>query len=44
LYSSSNVIRLIKSRSMKWASNVECMRAVKCVQNFKRKLETTWET
>jgi hypothetical protein len=34
LYSSPNIIRMIKSRRMRWAGRVARMGDEKCVQNF----------
>jgi hypothetical protein len=33
LYSSSNIIRVIKSRRMKWAGHVACVEE-RCIQGF----------
>jgi hypothetical protein len=47
LYSSSGIIRQIKSRRMRWAGHVACMGGVKCVQGFDekaRRKKTTWKT
>jgi hypothetical protein len=45
-YSSSNIIRQIKSRRMRWAGYVARM-GEECVQSFNgkaRRKETTWKT
>jgi hypothetical protein len=39
LYSSPNIIRMIKSRRMRWAEHVTCFRDEKCIQNFGQKPE-----
>jgi hypothetical protein len=50
LYSSPNITRMIKSRTMRWAQHVACMRwggGVKCIEGFggkARKKETTRKT
>jgi len=34
LYASQNMIRVIKSRSMRWVGHVACMGDEKCIQCF----------
>jgi hypothetical protein len=34
LYRLSNIVRVIKSRSMRWAGHVACEREERCVQGF----------
>jgi hypothetical protein len=34
LYSSTNIIRVIKSRRMRWAGRVACMGEKRCIQDF----------
>jgi hypothetical protein len=46
LFSSPNIIRQIKSRRMRWAGHVACMRE-ECVHGFDGKARTkkiTWKT
>jgi hypothetical protein len=47
LYSSPNIVRVIKSRKMRWAGHVARMRGERCLQVFgweSRKWETTGKT
>jgi hypothetical protein len=47
LYSSPDMIRQFKSRSMMWAAHVLCMGEERSVQGFggkARRKETTWKT
>jgi hypothetical protein len=34
LYSSPNIVRVIKSRRMRWAGHVACMGGERCLQGF----------
>jgi hypothetical protein len=34
LYSSSNIVRVFKSRWMRWARHVACMGGMRCLQGF----------
>ena len=47
LYPSPKIVRVIKSRRMRWAGHVACMDEETCIQGFGGETcgkETTWET